>query len=380
MSRVRRVLLPVMLVAWLAACGRPPPGSEASAAPDAASGAAAGVVNVYNWADYVAPGVLDEFTAATGIRVNYDTYDSQEMLETRLLAGRSGYDVVVVSAHFLERLVPAGAFLPLDRTQLPGIGNLDPALAARLAQFDPGNAHAIGYTWGTVGIGYDAARLRALAPDAPTDSWRLVLDPEVLARVGSCGVSIIDSPSDVIGALLAARGFDASRPTPQQLQEVERVLLAIRPQVLKVDASSQINDLAGGSICLLVTWSTNVQVARSRAREAGVAADFRYVVPAEGSVAWFDALAIPADAPHPAAAHAFLEFMLRPDLAARNANHIGSASMNAAATPLVDPALRDDPGVYPSPQQFEQLQSLRARTQQQSRDENRIWSRFKTGQ
>jgi putrescine transport system substrate-binding protein len=380
MSRVPRVPLLLMLVALLAACGRPPPGSAADAAPDAAPAAAAGVVNVYNWADYVAPGVLDEFTAATGIRVNYDTYDSQEMLETRLLAGRSGYDVVVVSAHFLERLVPAGVFLPLDRTQLPGSGNLDPALAARLAQFDPGNAHAIGYTWGTVGIGYDAARLRALAPDAPTDSWRLVLDPEVLAGVGSCGVSIIDSPSDVIGALLAARGFDASRPTPQQLQEIERVLLAIRPQVLKVDASSQINDLAGGSICLLVTWSTNVQVARNRAREAGVAADFRYVVPAEGSVAWFDALAIPADAPHPAAAHAFLEFMLRPDIAARNANHIGSASMNAAATPLVDPALRDDPGVYPSPQQFERLQSLRARTQPQSREENRIWSRFKTGQ
>ncbi len=158
------------------------------------------------------------------------------------------------------------------------------------------------------------------------------------------------------------------------------MLLAVRPQVRKVDASSQINDLAGGSICLLVTWSTNVQVARARAREAGVAADFRYVVPKEGSVAWFDSLAIPADAPHPAAAHAFLEFMLRPDIAARNANHIGSASMNAAATRLLDPALRDDPGIYPSPEQLQKLQSLRARSQAQSREENRIWSRFKTGQ
>ena len=366
-----------VLAVLVAACGRQVPAPTAG---NAADGAAAPVVNVYNWADYVAPGVLDEFTAATGIRVNYDTYDSQEMLETKLLAGRSGYDVVVVSAHFLERLVPAGVFLELDPAWLPSRGNLDPGLMARLAQYDPGNAHAIGYTWGTVGIGYDADKLRELAPDAPTDSWRLVLDPAVVARLAGCGVSIIDSPSDVIGAVLASLGFDANQPTASQLQVAERALLAIRPQVRKVDASSQINDLAGGSICLLVTWSTNVQVARARAREAGVAADFHYVVPKEGSVAWFDSLAIPADAPHPAAAHAFLEFMLRPDIAARNANHIGSASMNAAATPMVDAAMRDDPGVYPDPAQFEQLQSLRARSQAQSREENRIWSRFKTGQ
>jgi putrescine transport system substrate-binding protein len=366
-----------MLAILVAACGRELP---APAAGTAADGAAAPVVNVANWADYIAPGVVEEFTAATGIRVNYDTNDSQEMLETKLLAGRSGYDVVVVSAHFLERLVPAGVFMELDPARLPSRGNLDPGLMARLAQYDPGNAHAVGYSWGTVGIGYDARKVRELAPDAPTDSWRLALDPAVVARLAGCGVSIIDSPSDVIGAVLASLGFDANQPTAQQLQEVERVLLAVRPQVRKVDASSQINDLAGGSICLLVTWSTNVQVARARAREAGVAADFRYVVPKEGSIAWFDSLAIPADAPHPAAAHAFLEFMLRPDVAARNANHIGSASMNAAATPLVDAAMRDDPGVYPGPAQFERLQSLRARSQAQSREENRIWSRFRTGQ
>src|SRR5512137_1431198 len=333
-----------MLAVLVAACGREAP---APAAGTAADGAIAPVVNVYNWADYVAPGVLEEFTAATGIRVNYDTFDSQEMLETKLLAGRSGYDVVVVSAHFLERLVPAGVFLELDPARLPSRGNLDAGLMARLAQYDAGNAHAIGYSWGTVGIGYDARKLGELAPDAPTDSWRRALDPAVVARLAGCGVSFIDSPSDVIGAVLASLGFDANQPTAQQLQEAERVLLAVRRHVRKVDASSQINDLAGGSICLLVTWSTNVQVARARAREAGVTADFRYVVPKEGSVAWFDSLAIPADAPHPAAAHAFLEFMLRPDIAARNANHIGSASMNAAATPMVDEAMRDDPAVYP---------------------------------
>ena len=208
----------------------------------------------------------------------------------------------------------------------------------------------------------------------------LVFDPAIVQRSSGCGVSVVDSPSDVIGAVLAWLGHDANRPTPKQLQAAERSLLAIRPHLRKIDTGNQINDLAGGTICLMVTWSTNVQVARNRAREAGVAADFRYVVPKEGSVAWFDSLAIPADAPHPEAAHAFIEFMLRPDIAARNANFIGSASMNAAATPLVDASLRDDPGVYPPAELRERLQPLRARSQAQSREENRIWARFRTGE
>jgi putrescine transport system substrate-binding protein len=372
-------------VGWLIAavalapggCGRERPESDAATAPVAAPDR---VVNVYNWGDYIAPGVIEEFTAATGIHVNYDIFDSQEMLETKLLAGRSGYDVVVVTGHFLERLVPAGAFRKLEFERLPGRTNLDAELMAKFALYDPGNAHAVGYTWGTVGIGYDESRLRERAPTAPTDSWRLVYDPAVARRMTSCGISMIDSPSDVISATLAALGFDANHPTPQQLAAAEQTLLGVRPQLRKIDTGNQINDLAGGTICLMVTWSTNVQVARNRAREAGVAADFRYVVPKEGSVAWFDSLAIPADAPHPEAAHAFIEFMLRPDIAARNASYIGSASMNAAATPLVDPSLRDDPGVYPPAELRGRLQPVRARSQARSRAENRIWARFKTGQ
>jgi putrescine transport system substrate-binding protein len=369
----------LMATSLLAACGRSPAPEGSDAAP-ASQPSVSKTVNVYNWGDYVAPGVLEEFEAATGIHVNYDIFDSQEMLETKLLAGRSGYDVVVVSGHFLERLVPAGAFRKLDLRQLPSHGNLDASLMAKFAQYDPGNVYAVGYTWGTVGIGYDESELRKLSPDAPTDSWSLVYDPAVVRRLGACGVSVVDSPSDVIGTVLAWTGHDANRPTPEQLQLAERALLAIRPHLRKVDTGNQINDLAGGTICLMVTWSTNVQVARNRAREAGVAADFRYVVPKEGSVAWFDSLAIPADAPHPEAAHAFIEFMLRPDIAARNASYIGSASMNAAATPLVVASLRDDPGVYPSAEMRERLQPLRARSQAQSREENRIWARFRTGE
>lgn len=375
-----KTMLPLLMAAiLLAACGRPPAPEGADAAP-AGQPSVPKTVNVYNWGDYIAPGVLEEFEAATGIHVNYDIFDSQEMLETKLLAGRSGYDVVVVSGHFLERLVPAGAFRKLDLRQLPGRGNLDAELMAKFAQYDPGNAHAVGYTWGTVGIGYDESRLREVSPDAPTDSWSLVYDPANVQRPSGCGVSVVDSPSDVIGTVLAWLGHDANRPTPEQLQVAERSLLAIRPHLRKIDTGNQINDLAGGTICLMVTWSTNVQVARNRAREAGVTADFRYVVPKEGSVAWFDSLAIPADAPHPEAAHAFIEFMLRPDIAARNASYIGSASMNAAATPLVAASLRDDPGVYPPAELRERLQPLRARSQAQSREENRIWARFRTGE
>jgi putrescine transport system substrate-binding protein len=365
------------LAVVLGGCGRDT-GTSASA-PGAGSPAQR-VVNVYNWGDYIAPGVVEDFEKATGIKVNYDTFDSQEMLETKLLAGRSGYDVVVVTGHFLERLVPAGAFRKLDPQQLPGRGNLDSGLMAKFAQYDPGNAHAVGYTWGTVGIGYDAGKLRALAHDAPADSWSLVYDPRFVRRMSGCGVSIVDSPSDVIGTVLVSLGHDANRASPAELAEAERVLLAVRPHVLKVDTGNQINDLASGSVCLMVTWSTQVRVARLRAAEAGVDADFRYVVPREGSVAWFDSLAIPVDAPHPETAHAFIEFMLRPDIAARNANFIGSASMNAAATPLVDAALRDDPGVYPDEAIRDKLQPLRARSQVQSRDENRVWVRFRTGQ
>jgi putrescine transport system substrate-binding protein len=377
MRHTNRILL-LVAISLLQACGGSPvPGGPEAGPADPPS--APRTVSVYNWGDYIAPGVIEEFEAATGIRVNYDLFDSQEMLETKLLAGRSGYDVVVVTGHFLERLVPAGAFRKLDRQRLPSHGNLDAGLMAKFAHYDPGNAYAVGYTWGTVGIGYDARRLHELAPDAPTDSWSLVYDPAIVQRLSPCGVSVVDSPSDVIGTVLASMGHDANRPTPQQLQVAERTLLALRPHLRKIDTGNQINDLAGGSICLMVTWSTQVRVARVRAAEAGMDADFRYFVPKEGSVAWFDSLAIPADAPHPEAAHAFIEFMLRPDIAARNASYIGSASMNAAATPLVDASLRDDPGVYPQAELRDRLQPLRARSQAQSREENRIWARFRTG-
>ena len=332
-----------------------------------------------NWADYIDPEVIAEFEQSSGIKVNYDTFDSQEMLETKLLASQSGYDVVVVSSDKLARLGPIGVFRKLDYAQLPSSKNLDAGLHTALATFDPGNLHAVGYLWGTTGIGYDARKLQALAPKAPVDSWQLVFDPKLMSAMAECGVSVIDAPSEVIGVALIAQGKDPNVITEGSMADAEKLLLGIRPSVRKIDSDSQIEDLAGGSACLMVTWGTNVGLARTRAQEAGHEVDFRYFIPREGSVQWFDSLAIPADASHPDAAHAFIDFLMRPEIAARNANYVGQATTNAAAMPLIDEALRNDPAIYPPAEVLARLVPLRARTQEESRLENSAWTSFRAG-
>jgi putrescine transport system substrate-binding protein len=371
----------ILVLAAIAGCGQQAP-SPPTDSPDAASKAVPSgerVVNVYNWADYIEPGVIADFEKSSGIKVNYDIFDSQEMLETKLLASRSGYDVVVVSSDKLARLGPIGVFRKLDYTRLPSSKNLDPALHATLATFDPGNEHAVGYLWGTTGIGYDARKLQALAPDAPTDSWQLAFDPKVVAAMAGCGVSIINAPSDVIGVALIAQGKDPNVITEASISEAKKLLLGIRPSVRKINSDSQIEDFAGGSACLMVTYATNVGLARMRAKEAGRDVDLRYVIPREGAVLWFDTLAIPADAPHPDEAHAFIDFLMRADIAARNANYVHQATVNAAALPMIDPALRNDPSVYPPAEVLPRLVPLRARTQQESRLENSAWTSFNSG-
>jgi putrescine transport system substrate-binding protein len=271
-------------------------------------------------------------------------------------------------------------FRKLDYTLLPSSKNLDPTLHAAVATFDPGNEHAVGYLWGTTGIGYDARQLQALAPDAPTDSWRLAFDPKVVAAMAGCGVSIIDAPSEVIAVALIAQGRDPNAISEESVAEAKKLLLGIRPSVRKIDSDSQIEDLAGGSACLMVTWGTNVGLARTRARDAGRDVDFRYVIPREGAVQWFDTLAIPADAPHPDEAHAFIDFLMRADVAARNANYVGQATVNAAAMSMIDEALRSDPSIYPPAEVLARLVPLRARTQQESRLESSAWTSFRGGQ
>lgn len=371
--------LALVLVA-ITGCGQRTPAPPADS-PDAESKTVPSggrVVNVYNWADYIDPEVIADFEKTSGIKVNYDTFDSQEMLETKLLASKSGYDVVVVAADKLARLGPIGVFRKLGYTLLPSSKNLDPALQGALATFDPGNAHAVGYLWGITGIGYDARQLQSLAPGAPTDSWRLAFDPRVVASMASCGVSVADAPSEVIGAALIAQGKDPNAIDEASVAHAEKLLLGIRPSIRKIDSDAQIEDLAGGSICLMVTSAMTVGQARTRARDAGRHVDLRFVVPHEGAVQWFDTLAIPADAPHPDEAHAFIDFLMRADVAARNANYVGQATVNAAAMPMIDAALRNDPGVYPPSEVLARLVPLRARTQEESRLENSAWASFRS--
>ena len=360
-------------------CGRSPPPAD-HAPGTSATTATERVVNVYNWSDYIDPAVPDAFTRETAIRVSYSTFDNEAMLETKLLTGQSGYDVVVVAANVLERLINARVFRKLEPALLPNRKNLDAKLMALLAQDDPGNQFAIGYMWGTTGIGYDARKVRMFAPDAPTDSWRLVYDPKFAAKLAPCGISIIDVPDEVIATAVMAAGGDPNAAGADELASAEHLLTALRPYVRKIDNDSQIDDLAGGAACLMVTGSSNVAIARRRAREAGVNSDLRYVLPKEGTISWFDALAIPADAPHPREAHAFIDYLMRADVAARNTNHVGDPSANQAAWPLVEEALRNDPSIYPPGEVMARLRPLRARTLEQSRSENRIWTRFKTGQ
>jgi putrescine transport system substrate-binding protein len=363
----------------LTACGGRDSGSPARD-PGTVTAATERVVNVSNWPDYIAPGLLEQFTAETGIRVNYSTFDGNEMLETKLLTGNSGYDVVVPSAAFLQRQVAAGAYQPIDRARLPNYGNLDPEMMALLATNDPGNLHGVGHMWGTTGIGYDARKVAALAPDAPTDSWRLVFDPKVARRLAKCGIAFIDAPSEVLSVTLIALGKDPYSEDPADLAAAEAALLAIRPYVRYVNTVPLLEDLASGNLCVAVLWSGDAVRARVRATEAKVDSDIRYVIPTEGTLSWFDALAIPSDAPHPVEAHAFIDFMLRADVAAKNATSVRYATVNRAALPLLDPSLAGDTATYPSAEARARLHVMQPRTLEQTRVENRIWTRFQTGQ
>jgi putrescine transport system substrate-binding protein len=338
------------------------------------------VVNVYNWSDYIDPAMIEAFQKETGIAVRYDVFDSNEVLETKLLTGKSGYDVVVPSAYFLERQVKAGVFRELDGELLPNLANLDPALQARAAQHDPGNEHSVVYMWGTTGIGYDAARVAAIVPDAPLDSWNLVFDPAVISKFKGCGVSLLDDPTDMVSTVLLWLGKDPNSQSEADLKLAEEKLLAIRPYVRSIHSSQYIEDLANGEICIAVGYSGDILQAQDRAEEAGKEADIRYVIPKEGALMWFDTLAIPADAPHPDNAHAFIDYLLRPEVAAANSNFVYYANANAEATALIEEELRNDPGIYPTPEVKERLQPNLAKSAEYTRLLNRAWTRFTTGQ
>ena len=342
------------------------------------------VVNFYNWSNYMAPDVLESFTKETGIKVVYDTFDANETLETRLMAGKSGYDVVVPTAYFLQRQIKANIFQKLDKSKLANLANAWPVVTQRLATYDPGNLYAANYMWGTTGIGYNVKAVqKILGADARIDSWDIVFKPENLAKFRDCGVHMLDSADDIFPAALSYLGLDPNSTRQADLEQAADLVLKIRPYVRKFHSSEYLSALATGEICLVVGWSGDIMQARSRAAEAKSDAksdvEISYAIPKEGAQMFFDNLAIPADAQHVAEAHELINYLYRPDVAARNSDFLSYANGNLASQKLVDPKILNDKNIYPDDATLKKLFVITARDPATQRIINRLWTRVKTG-
>jgi putrescine transport system substrate-binding protein len=370
--------LACVFASLLAGCG----GSDSAGSKRGASGedAERGGVNVYIWADYLAPDTVASFEKLTGIKVRVSIFETNEALESRMLTGHSGFDVVVPTAPFLQRQIRSGAYLQLDKKLLPNFSHLDPAIMSRVALNDPGNAHSVVYMWGTYGIGYNTKMVAQALPNVPFDSWRVIFDPAYAAKLAPCGINLLDAPAGVVRLVLAYLGRDPNAPTPQDLTDVEAVLSKIRPYIRTIDSSIATQALANGDICVALTYNGNVVQARNRAKEAGNGVQLDYIVPKEGSLLWFDMLAIPRDAPHPGDAHRFINYLLEPQTIAKISNAIGYADANSAALPLLDASIASDPIIFPPPDVQKRLFVEAEDLPEQARAITRIWQRFKTGQ
>ncbi len=338
------------------------------------------VLNVYNWSDYIADDTIPKFEAETGIKVNYDVFDSNELVEAKLLAGSSGYDVVVPSGFFLERQAAAGIFMPLDKSKLPNIVNMDPAVMEATAAHDPDNQFAVDYMWGTTAIGYNVGAVTERLGDQPLDTWDLVFKPEVVSKLADCGVTLLDAPAEIMASALNYLGLDPNSESADDLAKAEALLMSIRPYVRYFNSSQYIDDLGNGEVCLSVGYSGDVFIAQAAAAEADAGVEVAYMIPKEGALKWFDLFAIPADAPHPDNAHKFIDFMLRPDIAAANTNYVFYASGNLAALELIDEAVKTDPAIYPTPEVSAKLFNLKAHTPDYDEVLTESWQRIKAGQ
>ena len=345
-----------------------------------ATGQKSRVVNFYNWSDYIDPTVLDGFTRETGIKVRYDTFDSNDTLEAKLLAGKSGYDVVVPTGYFLARQIAAGIFQKLDKPRLPNLVNVWPEIAHRLARYDPGNLYAVNYMWGTTGIGYNVKEARRiLGPDAVIDSWDDVFDPAKIARFKDCGIHMLDSSDDMFSAALHYLHLDPNSSNPADLEKATDLMLKIRPFVRKFHSSEYLNALATGEICFVVGFSGDIKQAQKRAAQAKSGMEIGYAIPKEGAQLWFDNLAIPSDAPDPDEALALINYLLKPEVAAKNTNFISYANGNLASQQFIDKAILDDPTVYPDAATMAKLYIIITHDQKTQRLVNRLWTRIKTG-
>jgi putrescine transport system substrate-binding protein len=347
-----------------------------------ASWAGEKVVHVYNWSDYIAPDTLENFQAATGIKVTYDVYDSNEVMEAKLLAGGSGYDVVFPTAQpFAERQIKAGLYKKLDKSKLGNYGNLDPAILKPLQTPDPGNEHVVPYMWGTSGIGYNIDKVKALlGNDAPTDTWALIFDPAIASKLAGCGISVMDDEMEGMSAALMYLGKDPNTTDAKDFEAAVELFQKVRPYIKYFHSSQYINDLANGDLCVAHGYSGDVLQARDRADEAGNNVHIAYTVPKQGAILWIDVMAIPTDAPHPDNAYAFINYLLKPEVIAAISNEVAYANANKAATGLIDEAVRDDPGVYPPEDVKQRLVTIGTLPDKVQRLKVRAWTRIKSGQ
>lgn len=380
MNNTVRVALTATALAMalaLAACGKKEEAQQAQQT--AAPAEEEKVLHVFNWSDYIAEDTISNFEAQTGIKVTYDVFDSNDVLETRLLAGNSGFDVVVPSASFLERQIKAGVFQKLDKSQLPNLKNMDPDIMQRVALHDPENAHSVPYLWGTTGIGYNEAKIKEILGDTPLDSWNFLFDPQLAAKFKDCGISVLDASDELLKITLAWMGRDPNSEKEEDLKAAEEKLMAIRPFIRKIHSSQYIEDLANGDLCIALGWSGDILQSRDRAAEAGQGVVIKYVIPKEGTIVWFDMLAIPADAKHPRNALAFINYLMEPQVAANNSNFVNYANGNAASLPMVNDEVKNDPGIYPTPEVKAKLFPSLAYSEDFNRLMTRMWTRFRTG-
>lgn len=339
------------------------------------------VVNVYNWSDYIDESILEDFTKETGIKVVYDVFDSNEILETKLLAGGTGYDVVVPTGSFLSRQIKAGVFEKLDKSKLPNLKNMWKEIEERVQKYDPGNDYSINYMWGTTGIGYNVDKVKAaLGDDAPVDSLAIVFDPKNMEKLKDCGVFMLDAPTELIPAALKYLGMDPDSKDPADIEKAGELLKTVRPYIQKFHSSEYINALANGDICLAIGWSGDVLQARDRAAEADNGVTVEYSIPKEGALMWFDQMAIPADAPHKAEALEFLNYIMRPEVMAKASNYVYYANGNKASQEFLNEDVIGDPAIYPSEETVKNLYTVTAYPPKVNRIVTRVWTSVKSGQ
>jgi putrescine transport system substrate-binding protein len=377
-AAIRSLLLGALAATALVACGKK---EEAPSQGAAASQPAAEekVLNLYIWNDYLAPDTIANFEKETGIKVSVSNYGSNEELDAKLAPGNAGYDVVVPSASSYERQIKAGYYQKLDKSLLPNLKNMDPDIEARLAMHDPGNEYAVLHMWGTTGIGYNVKKIKGAMPNAPLESWQLVFDPKVVSKFKKCGVAMLDSATEMYSMTLAALGKDPNSQKPEDLEAATNAMVAIRSNIRYFDTQRMIQDLANGEICLAVGYNGDILQARDRAEENKTGAEIKYSIPKEGTIIWFDSYLVPKDAPHPKNAHAFINYMLRPEVIAAVTNTVKYPNGNAQATQYVDKEVLSDPSVYPPQEVKVKLVPDLADTEETTRIMTRGWQKVTTG-